>query len=109
MSTTYTIPLTTEPNNTFQCALTINGTPYTFQFFLAYNTVAGYWCMTISNAKTNTVLLSSIPLVTGCNLLEQYAYMGIGEAYIEKADSSEINDSPDDTNLGTSFVLKWVG
>ena len=108
MSTTYTIPLTTDPNNSFQCALTLNGTAYTLGFFLSYNTIAGYWEMTISNALTDTVLISGIPLLTGCNLLGQFEYMGLGSAYIINSDNNS-NDSPDDTNLGTSFVLEWVG
>lgn len=108
MSTTYTIPLTTDPNNTLQCSLTLNGVSYTFSLFLAYNTIAGYWAMTISDAKTNTVLISAIPLITGCDLLEQYAYMGLGSMYIVNTDNNSA-DYPDDTNLGTAFVLRWVG
>jgi len=108
MSKTYTIPLTNDPNNTLKFAITIGTTSYTLSLFLAYNTVAGYWTMTISDAKTSTVLLSSIPLLTGCNLLKQYAYMELGEAYIVNIDNNS-NDSPNNTNLGTAFVLRWVG
>jgi len=95
----YTVPLTTSPNSTFTSKIT-------FKFFLRYNTESKCWMMDLSDSSGNSIL-SSIPLVCGCNLLEQYSYLNIGSAYIYKVDTTLEDDRPDDTNLGTSFALVW--
>lgn len=100
------IPLTTDPNNTFSSTIPVNGKNVTFNFFLRYNTEAGYWVMDLLDASKNP-LISSMPLLTGINLLEQYEYLQIGKAYIVKIDDSLQVDSPSSTNLGTDFVLVW--
>lgn len=104
------IPLTTAPNQKFTCSLQVDGQNKTLSFFVSWNSVAGYWTMNITDEATNTALLSSIPLIPGDppanNILEQYAYLGIGSAYVVAAGSS-ITESPDDSNLGTEWVLIW--
>jgi len=104
----YIIPLTTDPNRTFQCTVTIDSTKTTFLLTTRYNRVAGYWVLTIASASTGDIILDSIPLITGlspaANILGQYAYLGIGSWYMVNANSSTL-DWPDDTDLGTDFVL----
>jgi hypothetical protein len=79
-------------------------------FSISYNEPGGYWFMAVSDAKTKTLLLDAVPLVTGqypaADLLGQYEYLGIGSAVIVPT-SSLANDIPDDTNLGTDYVLVW--
>jgi hypothetical protein len=101
------IPLTSSPNQTFQVALIVNGINLTLGFFLSYNELAGYWSMRISDPRTNTIILDSVPLVeSNTNLLSQYEYLRIGNAYLVKAEQAD-SDYPDDSNLGTTFQLVW--
>jgi hypothetical protein len=104
------IPLTTSPNHTFVATISVNGRNITLSFFLSYNETAGYWTMRIKDPSTGVIILDSIPLLTdatpGANLLAQYDYLNIGSAYLIKVAPSE-TDYPDDTNLGTLFVLVW--
>ncbi len=104
------IPLTNEPNQKFTCTLQVDGQNKTLSFFVAYNAIAGYWTLDIADAATNTLLLASAPLIPGDypadNILEQYAYLGIGSAYVVN-----VGNSPDDhaggDNLGTDWILLW--
>jgi len=104
------IPLTTDPNQTFQTTLTVDDASLTLKFFISYNRLAGYWTMRITNVSTSTVLLDGIPLLTDDssdpNILGQYAYLKIGSCYISKV-SNTTSNYPDDTNLGTDFLLYW--
>ena len=102
----YIVPLTTSPNQTFTSTIPVDGKKIKFNFFLRYNTEAQYWFLDISNSS-NISLLASINLVCGLNLLEQYSYLNIGSAYIVKVDSSLVDDSPNEYNLGSTFVLLW--
>ncbi|CQR71687.1 hypothetical protein SOV_04830 [Sporomusa ovata DSM 2662] len=104
------IPLTTDPNQTFQCTLAIDGQNKTLSFFLAYNEIATCWTMNITDPATGTMLLASIPLVPGdypaANILEQYAYLGIGSAYVLSTGNAA-TEYPDADNLGSEWVLIW--
>jgi len=67
------IPLTPAPQ-TIQTAL--NGTIYGLRLYYADAPEAG-WCMDIADAN-GEALVCGIPLVTGCDLLEQYEFLSIG-------------------------------
>lgn len=101
------VPLTTDPNSTFSSIIPVNGKNVKFYFFLRYNSEAEYWVMDIMDSSRNPII-SSIPLLTGINLLEQYEYLQIGKAYLVKTDDSLLADIPDDTNLSTDFALLWL-
>lgn len=100
------IPLTSEPNQSFQATVTVDGLNRALQFNIRFSEVAGYWIMKITDPATATILLDSIPMLAGLNILEQYAYLGIGSAYIINASGSS-DDYPTENNLGTDFVLGW--
>ena len=104
------IPVTSDPNQRFECTIPIDGNNVSLLFLLVYNDQGNYWCMTVSDANTSEVLLDTIPLLTsngyGANILEQYSYKKIGSAYIIKT-SNIRDDSPTMNNLGTDFVLMW--
>lgn len=103
------IPLTADPDQFFTCSLPVDGKNITLSFRLRYNTVAGYWVITIAGINGNPII-DSIPLLDGvypsANLLGQYTYLGIGSAYIVKNGKVE-GDRPDDTNLGSLYLLVW--
>lgn len=102
------IPLTTDPDQTFTVTVPLNNKNIDLMFRLRYNTEAKYWCLSITDASE--MLIDSMPLLTGnypaSNLLEQYDYFGIGMAMILK-NGNLSTENPDDTNLGTDFVLVW--
>lgn len=102
----YIVPLTTSPNQTFTCTIPVDNKSINFKFFLRYNTQAEYWIMELYDTKNNAIIVS-VPLICGLNLLGQYSYLRIGSAYIYKVDSTLASDKPDDTNLGTAFLLCW--
>ena len=102
----YIVPLTTSPNQTFTSTIPVDGKKIKFNFFLRFNTEAKYWILDISDSSNNS-LLASVNLVCGLNLLEQYSYLKIGSAYIVKVNNSSTDDSPNEYNLGTAFLLLW--
>ena len=104
MANYYTIPVNSDPNQSLACTIPINNKNIRLNLKIFYNDVAGYWTMRISD-KDNNILVDSVPLLTG-NFLEQYQYLGIGSAYIVNNGNSSM-DSPDNTNLGTDFLLVW--
>ena len=102
------IPLTSAPNQTLTAVLNVNGRALTLQLRLCYNTQAGFWAMDISDQVGNP-LVTSRPLLTGAwpagNILEAFEYLRIGAAFI--INQSGTGDIPNDTNLGTAFLLLW--
>jgi len=106
------IPLTNSPNQTFTTTLTVDSSNLTLTMFVRYNVIAEYWVLTIINTSTQAIILDSIPLITGVypasNILEQYAYLQIGSAYIINTDNAVLDYPDDSTNsLGSDFVLLW--
>ena len=72
----YTIPLTPEPQS---FGITLAGKEYnlTVRWFEAPE---GGWHLDIQEPDKAAPILMGIPLVTGCNLLEPYAYLDFGGA-----------------------------
>jgi hypothetical protein len=104
------VPLTSDPNQTFELPLNIDGTRKSFFVNLRFNEAAQYWVMTIRDL-TGKVVLDSVPLVTGNapagNLLRQFGYLLLGSAYILNASGTTSPDYPNSSDLGTDYVLLW--
>jgi hypothetical protein len=103
------IPLTIDPDQFFTCTVPVDSKNISLFFRFRYNTVAEYWVATIADS-TGVILIDSMPILESnypaANLLEQYKHLGIGSAYVVK--KGKVNtDRPDDTNLGSDFVLVW--
>ena len=107
----YIIPLTTEPNQIFNCTIPIDGKNRRLSFCLRYNWIAEYWSLTIKDGVSGDILIDSIPLQRGqfpnANLLEQYKYMNLGSVTIVHQGKLPQDANPNDTNLGTEFFLVW--
>ena len=107
----YIIPLSTEPNQTFNCTIPINGENRALSFRLRYNNIAKYWNLAVIDAITKAVLIDALPLMVGeypaANLLEQFGYLGLGSAVIVREGELKDAPNPDDTNLGTEYYLVW--
>lgn len=86
-------------------SITLNGVSYLM--YLNYRDIdMGGWVLDIADSNNN-FLVCGIPLVTGCNLLDQYAYLGINGILIASTDGDFLAP-PTFTNLGTRGHL-WFG
>lgn len=103
------IPLTTDPNQTFNITLPVDKKNLTLGFFIYWNNQAQYWCMDIIDKSADKQVLTGIPLLESLNktqnLIEQFAYLGIGSAFLVNVSGSSI--PPNLTNLGTDYLLLW--
>jgi hypothetical protein len=100
---TYKIPLQPGVPQTF--AATLDGVTYTLTL-LYRNDPSGGWVLDIADANGNPIL-GGIPLVTGVNLLEQYAHLGfVGGLYVQT--TSDPDAVPTFENLGSDALLYWV-
>lgn len=104
------IPLTTAPNQTLNCKVTVGGKNISLRLFLRYLDVYEYWVMDIIDQTTGVAILTALPLVPGnypaANILDSYEYLGLGNAYLLKA-SDTSQEYPDNTTLGNIWVLAW--
>jgi hypothetical protein len=102
------VPLNTSPNQRLSVALPINGGTLALGLGLSWNRLGNYWAMDVFDSGWN-LLLAGVPLLTGAwpaaNILAPYSYLQIGSAYV--INRSGIAGDPDNTNLGTDFLLLW--
>lgn len=98
MTTAYEIPLSPQPQ-TFNIALA--GT--TYGFTVQWNVQNASWIIDIADASGNPIV-SGIPMVTGCDLLEQYGYLNFGFQLVAQTDNSPATVPTFDA-LGTTAHL----
>jgi hypothetical protein len=102
------VPLAAGGNQQFNVQLTVNGQTVNLAMALNYDAMAGWWTLGVT-AADGTLLVSSVPLVTGLypcsNLLAQYEYLQIGEAYLLNTGNAP-TDYPGQNTLGL-FSLLW--
>lgn len=102
------VPLTNAPNQSFSVQLVVNDQPLTLNLSVGWQSMAGYWALTVADVNNN-VLVASVPLITGiypsANLLAQYGYLAIGAAYLLNTGNSPL-DYPDQASLNL-FSLLW--
>ena len=102
MATTYEIPLSATPQ-TFSILLA--GVSY--QLTVRYaDAPMGGWLLDIADQNGDNILCAA-PLVTGHDLLQQYAYLGIGGQWIVQTDADP-DAVPTLTNLGVESHLYFV-
>jgi len=97
-TTAYEVPLAATPQ---QFYITLGGVQY--QLTTAWNWPGQVWQLTIATAAGVTIL-DNIPLVTGCDLLAQYAYLELGGQLIAFTDN-DLSQPPTFSALGTSGHL----
>ena len=104
MTTYYKIP--TKPiNSTFNCVFP-NGNTYFFRLKFLPDSDTPTWSLDIFDSN-NILMIGGLPLVTGCNLLEQYEYLGLGVQMFCTTDGADPLAVPTLENLGTSSSL-WI-
>lgn len=102
MTTFFTIPLQAQP---LTMTITLSGVTYTLTFNYR-DTDQGGWVMDIGDSANNPIL-QGVPLVTGANLLAQYAYLGfVGGFWVQTLDDPD--SVPTFENLGTDGLLFYV-
>jgi hypothetical protein len=102
----FEIPLVPSPQ---RFAVQLGGTGYslTFQFRNAgLPEAGGTWVVDIGDSLGNP-LVCGIPLVTGADLLAQYAYLNFGGALVVTSDGDP-DAVPTFDNLGITSHLYWV-
>jgi hypothetical protein len=62
-------------------SISLGGNDYRMRFL--WNTMAGVWMMDIS-AMDGTPILSSIPLISEMDLIEQYGYLEFGGGFVAR-------------------------
>jgi hypothetical protein len=106
---TVVIPLTSDPNQTFKAKVPIGGNNVSLSYEVRYSEVPGYWLMNIF--KDGAPLIAAIPLIPGDwpagNILGQYKYLGIGNAYIAPVDKRPKEEWPGADTLGSGWLLIW--
>ena len=100
--TTYTIPLTAEDQS---FSISLAGAEY--QLTLRWiDADEGGWVLDLALPDGGGDLVSGIPLVTGCDLLAPYEYLGIGGGLVVWADDNDLPPSVD--NLGDGVDLIFI-
>jgi len=100
--TPYEVPLTPDPQS---LRITLGGTPY--RLTVAYRDAnEGGWVLDIADAN-DAPIISGIPLVTGADLLGQYAYLGFRDVLVVQTDH-DLNAVPTFDNLGKTSHLYFV-
>lgn len=101
----FEIPLSPEPQ-TFTITLSGRELRLTVRWFEPPAVVAepGGWVMDMARAVDNAPIVAGVPLVTGADLLEPYAYLGIKGQMRVFTDGNR-NAVPTLDNLGTASHL----
>jgi len=106
MAQIFEIPLSSSTPQKLHISL--SGVDYTLS--LTWNTYAnagaGLWMLQIGDTLEN-VLVSGIPLVTGCDLLEQFGYLGIVGALLVQGAGNPAN-VPTFNDLGSGSHLFYI-
>lgn len=97
----YEIPL--DPNSQ---RLSIDLAGVTYNLTVIWNRVSNCWVLDIAD-QYNAPMLQGVPIVTGCNLLEPYRYMGFNGGIMAITDSDP-DAVPTYANLGSTGRVYFV-
>lgn len=98
----YEIPLTPARQ---KFRIQLGGVTYTLTFSWN-NAPTGGWVVDIADAN-EVPIVAGLPLITGADLLEQFAYLGIGGQLIVQSDF-DVNAVPTYQNLGLTSHLYFL-
>lgn len=101
MSTPYLVPLQPMAQ---EFDISLAGT--TYHLVLKWNTFSACWELYIEDSQQNPIL-SGVPLVTGCDLLEQFDYLGIGGSLVVQSTNNP-DLVPNYATLGSTGNLFFV-
>lgn len=105
----FEIPLFSSPQT---MGITFSGVAYNLRFIFRDsqgnypNILPAGWIMDLLDVNQN-LLVGAIPLITGANLLEQFAYIGVDGGLYVGTDGAP-DAPPTYANLGTASHLYYV-
>jgi hypothetical protein len=99
----FKIPLTPVPQS---FSIVLGGVHYTINLHWNAAEQMQSWVIDISGADAQTPVVNGIPLVTGCDLLEQYRYLGFNGGLMAYVNGSDERPGYDD--LGGAGSLFFV-
>lgn len=94
------LPITVDPAQRF----TVQLDRVKYDFYVKFNSRSGVWTFDMTVSSTKAVLLQSIPIVLGADLLAPYN-LAIGR--LIAADTSSRSRDAKDDDLGTRVKLIW--
>ena len=98
---TYEIPMTPTPQ-TFRVSLV----GVTYQLTVRWNSMAGVWVLDISSAD-GVKILSGLPIVANTDLLEPFAYLGIGGKLAAQT-TADLTAPPTVDGFGATSKLYFI-
>ena len=99
------VEILAQPSQAQRFSVTLAGTAYNMR--LTYDIAQdGCWILDIGDAN-GALLVAGIPLVTGVDLLAQYAYLGFGGALIVTTDRGA-GEVPTFDGLGATSHLYFI-
>lgn len=101
MSTAFEIP--TQPQNQ-KFGIVLSG--FQYNVTIRWNKFSSSWTMDVYDVDDDPLLLGQ-PLVTGCDLLSQLEYLGIGGQMVVQSDGST-DSVPTYDSLGSTGHLYYV-
>lgn len=104
----YRIPINNAPNSeyAFRISMRNNTVNLDIRVKMRYMDIYDVWLMDVYDDRAGKLLVAGIPVVLGTNLLGQYTYLNIGEAYILNVKNSPLMH-PNNKTLGSDFILVW--
>jgi len=100
-ATPYVVPLLPQ-NQEFDIALA----GQSYHLVVRWNSFSNSWILDVEDSQRNP-LVSGIPMVTGCDLLEQYQYVGIAGAFLVQS-TNDPDLVPDYSSLGSTGNLFFM-
>jgi len=100
-SNAYVIPLINQ-NQEFDISLA----GITYHLRIKWNSFSQAWILYIEDSQRNPIV-GGIPMVTGCDLLEQYGYLDIGGAMVVQSTNNP-SLVPDYSSLGKTGFLFFI-
>lgn len=101
MATVYEIPTSPKPQ-TF--SITLSGVQY--QCALRWNVTAACWLFDLRDSS-GALIIGSVPVIPGVNLLEQFDYLELGGTLVAQVDY-DAAAVPTFDNLGSTGHLYWI-
>lgn len=102
----YQLPLTSEPNQTFDTTIEFSDENKTFRILLVWNLCTSTWEISCWDKSTDEALFLNIPVIETDNLIPHLAYKEIGT--IAVINDGGAGDRPAVDNLDTEWVITWV-
>lgn len=104
------IPVTNQPNQSFQVSIPIGERNVTVGFYISWNRISDCWHMSLFDVANDVAFVEGLAMVPGASpaqdLLQQLQYLQIGQAYVTPI-TSFAGERPGLEDWGVNYVLLW--